>query len=292
MVSEEQMWLGALDYMAPIGYSGLRGQIGYAHTSYQLSGQFSALDAVGVANVTTAKLSYPLVRSQASNLLLSLGLQHKDLRDDYRAAGVVRNKSSNAVPVGLQFDKRDALLGGGVTYGSLTWLSGRLSLDDALTASDATAQTLGSFNKINVDVARIQNIAGNLSVYGRYSGQWASKNLDSSEKFNLGGYYGVRAYPLGEGVGDKGGFTQLEVRYAVGSVTPFFFYDFGHSDTNAQPWGASSSRTVSSPGLGVRSLYGAWSLDATLAWSGTGGASTADSVDRNPRLYMMLGRRF
>jgi len=179
--------------------------------------------------------------------------------------------------------------------GALTWLAGRLSLDDALAATDAsTAQTLGSFNKINLDVARIQKIAGDLSFYGRYSGQWASKNLDSSEKFNLGGYYGVRAYPLGEGVGDKGWFTQLEVRYAVGAVTPFVFYDFGQSSANVQPWDANSSatRTVSGPGVGVRSLYGAWSLDATLALRSKGGPSTADDVDRNPRFFFMLGRRF
>lgn len=294
MLTDEQMWLGSIDYMAPIGASGLRGQIGYAHTSYQLGGQFSALDAVGIANVTTAKLSYPLMRSQAANVLVSLGLQHKDLQDDYRAAAVVRNKSSNGVPVSLQFDKRDALLGGGVTYGSLTWLAGRLALDEALTRGDVDAQTRGSFNKINVDVARIQKVTGNVSFYGRYSGQWASKNLDSSEKFNLGGYYGVRAYPLGEGVGDKGWFTQLEMRYAVGAATPFVFYDFGQSDANAEPWEASASatRTVSGPGLGVRSLYGAWSLDATLAWRGKGGPSTSDDQDRNPRLFFKLGRRF
>ncbi|WP_210546552.1 ShlB/FhaC/HecB family hemolysin secretion/activation protein [Rhodoferax sp. PAMC 29310] len=293
MLTNEQMWLGSIDYSVPIGASGLRGQIGHAHTSYQLGGQFSVLDAVGIANVTTAKLSYPLVRSQATNVLLSLGFQHKDLQDDYRAAGVVRNKSSNGVPVSLQFDKRDALLGGGVTYGSLNWLAGKLTLDEALTVHDL-AQTLGSFNKINIDVARIQNVAGNLSFYARYSGQWASKNLDSSEKFNLGGYYGVRAYPLGEGVGDKGWFTQLEMRYIMGAVTPFLFYDSGQSNANAQPWGANANatRTVSGPGIGVRSFYGAWSLDATLAWRGKGGPSTSDGEDRNPRLYFMLGRRF
>jgi hemolysin activation/secretion protein len=295
LMTDEEMWLGSVDYITPVGASGLRGQLGYARTNYQLGGQFADLDAVGYANVTTAKLSYPLVRSQATNVLLSVGLQHKELQDEYRVAGIVRNKSSNGIPVGLQFDKRDALLGGGVTYGALTWFSGKLSLDAALTASDAsTAQTLGSFNKFNVDVARIQKISGNLSFYGRYSGQWASKNLDSSEKFNLGGYYGVRAYPLGEGVGDKGWFTQLEVRYAMGTVTPFLFYDFGDSTVNAKPWdaNANATRKVSSPGVGVRSLYGAWSLDATLAWRGTGGPSTSDDVDRNPRLFFMLGRRF
>lgn len=294
MLTDEQMWLGSIDYMAPIGASGLRGQIGYAHTSYQLGKAYSE-DAVGTASVTSAKLSYPLMRSQAANILVSLGLQHKDLQDDYDDKVNVWNKSSKGALVGIQFDKRDALLGGGVTYGSLTLLLGEMTLDPTLADDDAdTVQTQGSFNKVNLDVARIQRIGDSLSLYGRYSGQWTNKNLDSSEKFNLGGYYGVRAYPLGEAVGDKGWFTQLEVRYAMDSVTPFVFYDFGHSTVNAKPWGDNSSptRTVSGAGLGVRSLYGAWSLDATLAWRGKGGPSTSDDQDRNPRLFFKLGRRF
>lgn len=295
MVTDEQMWLGSIDYMAPIGASGLRGQIGYAHTSYQLGGQFASLDAVGIANVTTAKLSYPLVRSQATNVLLSLGLQHKALEDNYRAAGVVRNKSSNGVPLTLQFDKRDALWGGGVTYGSFGLLSAKLDLDDVSAVADvASAKTAGSFSKMNLDIARIQNVAGNFSLYGRYSGQWANKNLDASEKFNLGGFYGVRAYPLGEGSGDNGWLAQLEMRYAVGDVTPFVFYDAGRANANAQPWDANSNseRDVAGGGVGVRAIYKGWSLESTLAWRGKGGAATSDTEDRNPRFFFMLGRRF
>ena len=243
LYTSEAMWLGSLDYEMPLGSSGLRGQIGYAHTSYQLAGAFTALDAKGLANVTTAKLSYPVVRSQATNVLLSVGLQHKDLEDHFGTGDITRKKSSNGVPLGLQFDKRDTLLGGGVSYGSLSWLSGQLRLDAAMMATDATtAATQGRFNKVTLDVARIQKIAGDLSFYGRYSGQWANKNLDSSEKFNLGGYYGVRAYPVGEGAGDKGWLTQLELRYSIDGATPFFFYDFGQTNINARPWVLNSTQ--------------------------------------------------
>lgn len=295
MVTDENMWLGSVDYMAPIGASGLRGQVGYAHTSYQLGAQFAALDAVGYSNSTTAKLSYPLVRSQATNVLVSLGMQHKDLQDDYRAAGVVKNKSSNGFPLTLQFDNRDALLGGGVTYGMLSLLSAKLTLDAALSATDATtAKTAGNYSKLNFDIARIQSVAGNFSLYGRYSGQWANKNLDASEKFNVGGYYGVRAYPLGEGSGDRGWLAQLEARYAMGNLTPFLFYDAGKSATNQQPWDTNSQgeREVAGGGIGVRSIYNRWSLESTLAWRSEGGPATSDTQDRNPRFFFVVGRKF
>jgi len=293
--TDEDMWLGSVDYEAPIGASGLRGQIGYAHTTYVLGGQFASLNAQGTAKITTAKLTYPLVRSQATNVFLSAGVQHKQLHDEYRSTNLIRNKSANNVPIGLQFDKRDTLLGGGVTYGALTWLTGNIDLDADASVSDAsTARTQGSFNKTNLDIARIQKAYGDLSLYGRYSGQWASKNLDASEKFNLGGFYGVRAYPLGEGVGDKGWFTQFELRLAMDAVTPFVFYDYGTSRTNAQPWDTNSgaSRTIAGGGVGVRTIYEKWSLDGTISWRSLGGASMADSIDRNPRAFVMLNRRF
>lgn len=295
MYTDEHMWLGSVDYDTPLGASGLRGQVGYAHTSYQLGGSFAALQARGIANVTTAKLSYPLVRSQATNVLLSVGVRHQSLQDDYRASGVSYAKSSDGIPVGLQFDHRDNLLGGGVSYGSLSLLVGKLNLGAAAAASDAaTAMTQGGFSKINLDVARIQRLGSEFSAYGRFSGQWANKNLDASEKFNLGGFYGVRAYPLGEGVGDRGWFTQLELRYTWGQFTPFAFYDFGQSKANIAPWDANSSarRTLAGAGWGVRTLYGQWSVDATLAWQAHGGTSTADPANHNPRLFVMLGRRF
>lgn len=295
MTTNENMWLGSVDYEAPIGASGLRGQIGYAHTSYVLGGSFASLDAHGLAKVTTARLAYPLVRSQATNVLLFVGLQHKQLEDDYRASSLLRNKWTRGIPVGLQFDKRDTLLGGGVTYGSLTWFEGKLDLDAAATVTDGnTAKSGGSFSKVNLDIARIQKLTEDSSAYVRFSGQWARKNLDASEKFNLGGYYGVRAYPLGEGVGDKGWFTQMEWRYAMDTVTPFLFYDYGKSHANVQPWDTNSGavRTVAAAGLGARTLYDKWSIDGTIAWRTTGGPSTADNADRHPRVFVMLGRRF
>ena len=295
LYTNESMWLGSLDYELPLGPSGLRGQIGYAHTNYQLGGEFKSLDATGYARVSTLKLSYPLVRSQATNVLLSLGVQHKALQDSYGVSGTVKDKTSNGIPLGLQFDNRDNLAGGGVTYGSIVWLSGRLDLDATQTAADsASANSQGHFNKLNIDVARIQKLPGNFNLYGRYSGQLANKNLDSSEKFNLGGFYGVRAYPLGEGTGDKGFLAQLEIRYAFDTVTPFLFYDFGQSHTNAQPWDGNSAavRNLAGSGLGLRTGLNGWTIESTLAWRMNGGVATADNVDRNPRIFFMLGRKF
>jgi hypothetical protein len=71
------------------------------------------------------------------------------------------------------------------------------------------------------------------------SGQTASKNLDSSEKFSLGGINGVRAYPQGEASGDEGYRGTVELRHNVmPNVQATVFYDWGKVTINRNPFGA------------------------------------------------------
>lgn len=292
LVSDEQLMLGALNYSLPVGASGLRGYVGYAITRYVLAKEFSYLQANGTAKVASAGLSYPLMRSQKTNLTLSGTYQAKDLRDNKDSTSTREIKSSQSVPMALQFDNHDTLGGGGITYGSAGWTPGKLQLDAA--ALD-TNNTRGGFNKFNLDVVRLQTLPAGFSLMGRVSLQSANKNLDSSEKMSLGGAGGVRAYPTGEASGDEGMLGQLELRYSAGTYAPYLFVDSGSIKTNAKPLpGATSNqRSLSGGGVGVRYQRDAWSADATLAWRHTGGAPQADtSSDPKPRVWLNLGYRF
>ena len=292
-VSNTGEWLGNLAYSLPLGTSGLRGQLGYAHIYYKLGEQFRSLDASGIVDIASAGLSYPLIRSQRRNLTLAATWQGK--RFDNKQNAVNSRKHSNVLPLMLQFNQRDGFFGGGLSYGDLIFTSGDLYLNGAQKAADASsARTAGSFQKLNIDVVRLQATAvSNLSLYGRLSAQWASKNLNSSEKFGLGGPNGVRAYPVGEGFGDEGGFVQMEVRYRVNHVTPYVFYDVGRIKINVNPWTTGTNyRTLAGAGLGLRYAYKAFSVDGLLAWRTHGGAPTSDTRNRNPRVWLATGWRF
>jgi len=251
VVSSEELWLGSLAYSLPLGGAGWRANVGYAHTSYELGKEFTDAKASGTAKVSTVGASYSAVRSQAMNLTLGVSAQHKDL-DNQSGEDADRNgKTSTSWPLSAQFDARDSLGGGGVTYGGLVLTQGRLKLDAGLTEGDQALNTRGSFHKWNLDLARIQvTPVQGLSLFGRVSTQSASKNLDSSEKFGLGGAGGVRAYPTGEGYGDKGWLTQLEARYAMGAFSPYAFYDAGAVRTNAKPLPDATSNKRSIAGVG------------------------------------------
>lgn len=295
LVTDEAMWFGSADYEIPLDGTGLRGQIGYSHTAYELGKDFASLGASGLAKIWSAKLSYPLIRSQMFNLQASVGFQHKTLQDDFASTSTHENKFSQVVPLTLRFDQRDGLLGGAITYGQLTASIGTLHLDSALTAADlTTAQKAGSFAKLNLDVARIQKLGAGFSAYLRGSFQWANDNLDSSERLGLGGSEGVRAYPLGEGSGDQGWLGQAEIRYDAGSFAPFVFFDSGSTDLNRHPWDVASdkTRTISGAGVGVRATYEKWNAELTVASPTTGGAPQSDSKDPSVRVFFSATRSF
>lgn len=296
MVTSENMLLGSLDYEAPVNGSGLRWQVGYSHTTYQLGREFAALDASGLAKVWSAKLSYPIIRSQATNLLASVGFQHKDLFDDYKVAGTTESKWADLIPLNLRFDHRDQFLAGGVSFGLLSFTFGQLHLDPALTVTDAaTARRAGSFGHVNLDLARIQSLGSGFSLYGRFSVQRSTNgNLDSSERIGIAGSEGVRAYPLGEGSGDDGWVAQLEARYDAGDFAPYAFYDAGSTDLNHRPWdvASTSTRTISGAGLGVRYNHDKWSANLAVAFRIDGGAPTADVGKGSARLLVSASRTF
>jgi hemolysin activation/secretion protein len=87
-------------------------------------------------------------------------------------------------------------------------------------ASDAAgAQVAGRFSKLVVDYGRNQALGSGWSWQLNLRGQAnLGRNLESSERFSLGGVDGVRAYPSGEGVGDSGWLASLTARYALPQV--------------------------------------------------------------------------
>ena len=296
LYSDLGLWLGSASYSAPLGANGWRASAGYAHTYYLLGKDFAALDANGTADVFTAGVSYPLVRSAQANLTVGINWQHKSLTDIKGAAGTESHKSSDSQPVTLQFDHRDNV--GGFTYGSLGFTPGLLNVSDEAADSSSGLNTRGHFNKWNLNLARIQSTpAPNLSLFGRMSAQSANKNLDSSERFSLGGPAGVRAYPLGEAIGDDGCLAQLELRYQVGAFSPYAFYDAGTVRINAKPGSltpapTTNTRSIAGAGVGTRYQQGSWNIDLAVAWRTAGGAPQADKSSQDPRVWLTAGRLF
>lgn len=282
--TSESLSLGTLSFSSPIGTSGLRGKAGYAVTQYQLGREFATSQASGEATELSVEVSYRLIRTQQSSWTIRGGVVKKHLRDENINGEI--GKSSVSFPLGVQFYELGDT-GGALTFGSLSWTKGKLQAP----AGNDVLNTIGQFDKYNLNLIRLQPLSRNYTLYLNYSQQVASRNLDSSEGYGLGGVAGVRAYPSGEASGDEFWLTQVEFRYLTGAYTPFGFYDFGSSKSNAV--GPSPSRSIAGVGLGLRYQQSAWSAEATMAWRTTGGPPQADtSRDPTPRIWLKISYRF
>jgi hemolysin activation/secretion protein len=235
--------------------------VAYSYLKYSLGREFESLHANGTAQVATLYGSYPLIRSRNTNLYAHLAFDAKTFRDKVDSTASVTDKKANALTASLTGDHRDGFGGGGITGYSLGWTTGKLDIQTpSVRAFDAlTAQSNGNYNKLSYSLMRLQNVTNTISLYGAVSGQFASKNLDVSEKMELGGMYGVRAYPEGEAYADQGYLATLEARLLLPKFSPdipgqmqlIAFIDSGHVTTNRNPWDASSnSRILSGAGVG------------------------------------------
>lgn len=253
---------------APIGPNGWRVGLNTSALSYKLvASEFSALNAKGTSDSVGLEASYPLIRSRLKNLYFIANADRKSFDNQSLGATTTRYKA-NTLAIGLAGNLFDNLGGGGANSASLTLVEGDLNLDGSPNqAADAvTASTAGRYSKLRYAASRQQVLTQELSFFAVLSGQWASKNLDSSEKFYLGGASGVRAYPVNEGGGAKGQLVNLELRWRLPEgFTLTGFYDYGQLTVNR------NNSFAGAPAINSYSLQG---RGLSLAWqSGRRGPS-------------------
>ena len=260
LTSGSGMTYGRASYQMQFG----RATVGVAYSGldYKLDKEFGSLDAHGTARIASVFGSYPLIRSRNTNLYVLAGFDDKEFEDIVGATSTVTKKSIEVGSLGLAGNHRDDIGGGGLSSYSVTAFAGTLDIKtpEALAVDAATAQANGSYQKLEFNVERLQSVTEALSLSASVRGQVAAQNLDSSEKMDLGGPYGVRAYPVGEGYSDEGYVAHLEARLLVpgfsehmpGQVHLIGFYDIGAGTINKDPWtNEDNHRTLSAAGAGI-----------------------------------------
>jgi hemolysin activation/secretion protein len=290
---------GRLSAQAPVGNFTVGAA--YAHFRYDLGREFASLEAHGTADVASLYASYPLIRSRDSNLYALAAVDVSWFHDEIDLITGRSDKKSEVVNLGLRGDSHDRLGGGGWNLYSASWAIGNLGLQSPLDrAADAlTARSDGGFSKIQYSVARLQSVSGPLSLYAAVRGQFAFDNLDSSEKMELGGAYGVRAYPEGEAYGDQGYVATAEARLAIvppalpGQLQLIAFVDTGRVRYAHNPWFTTANHAR-------RSGYGAglaWYAPGNLILRATYARRLGDTLatsgpDRADRFWFQISKSF
>ncbi len=255
----------------PVGHSGLRLGLSYAAMSvdFDLEQGFSVpINIASDSSAASLFASYPLQRSAQTNMDLYASLDFKNYQNSILYGAVENDRDITSASLGFSGDHIDRF--SGQTRWGLTLTQGDVGLVEGSSYqfNDAQgAQTEGSFTKINYSLQRYQSLPlDGLFFNASLNGQWASGNLDSAEKFQLGGPDGVRAWPVGEGIGDNGWVANLELRQILaqpdwGRVEAFGFYDAGgitqYADLNPGiVYDGPNSYTLKGYGAGLSLTYG------------------------------------
>jgi hemolysin activation/secretion protein len=144
-----------------------------------------------------------------------------------------------------------------------------LDLGKTHIAAQATGITLedGRFNRWRYNLNHTQFIKNDLSLTGKFYGQFANQNLNSSEKFYLGGTSGVRAYPTSEGSGSEGYIMNLEARKELPlNLSVLGFYDFGHVKQKVEQAEAMNTYNLKGYGMAL-DWQGPYRTNVSLIWA-------------------------
>lgn len=265
----------------PIGYDGWRIGVRGSYLDYELvADEFKLLEAQGSSTAYGVEASYPVLRSRLTNVLLTGGYEKTDF--DNEVLSVDTSKYSvDAFTAAANAYRFDNLGGGGLTRAGLTVTYGKVDLSGSPNAAADAAgpQVDGGFVTVRYFLSREQELNSVAALYAALSGQAANGNLDSSEKFYLGGLSGVRAYQPSEAGGDEGQVINLEARFRLPyRMSATAFYDWGQVKVNRDNdfAGAAARNSFSVHGAG---LALGWTSDFGLSAKATWAHRFSDRTD-------------
>lgn len=276
-------------YSLPVGPWSTTLGTSYSRMRYQLGKNFQVLEAKGQATVRSLFASQPLIRSRNFNLSAQLQFDDKQLQDDIDLFDLRSPKHVELWTLGVNASGQDRWLGGGQSFVSLSYSAGRLGIGEDIdrTMDRLSAGAAGHFTRGNLSLGRLQSLSPRWQLYSQLNAQWAGNNLDSSEKFGLGGPNGVRAYALGTGSGDQGWQASTELRYlAAPGVQLSTFADRGVITVSKRPWTSENNqRSLTAAGVSVSWRGAGQQLSATAAWP-IRGPERNDAPHQDPRVWV------
>jgi len=284
-----------LTYLRPVGSSGARVGASVDYYNYDATALYDGGDINGWASDLRLYATYPLIRSRYTNLNLRTDFSHYRIvdRNPNNPAYVPPSSNPfadeerriNMVQISLSGDETHDALPNGTTLFEATVTGGNLDITGNANyqAFDASGtpffssgpQTDGSFARFNYRLQRLQHLWGPWSAYASLTGQFASGNLDPSQRFYLGGPTSLAGYPIAEASGDQGNEIHLELRrdFAApwgGNLQTGLFYEQGWLKRFKDPWYAldtDNNITLKTVGLQLtQTIESKWVIRGLVGW--------------------------
>lgn len=219
---------GSLIYRAPtVVVPGLSGVIGATRSELQLSnGTFAALDVRGPSSTQYAGADWLFVNTDVLQMQATLHY----IREASRLTSIgiqLSNERFNVAELGWSMNHTDQRFHGI----DLLQVNVRKSLSDQSSEPDLVSPNHASnFLSERVSYTRLQFLTKSQRIYFKLSGQYTNDALAPLEQFAIGGPDSVRAYPIADGLTDRGFYSALEYHVDApgfgNKISPFY----------ARPW--------------------------------------------------------
>ena len=232
-----------LNYSMPVGNNGLRIGSNATYLEYKvITNEFKSLEPNGHSAGFGLEASYPIYRSRDKNLNLDFDYDTKAFKNNTNTE-VVSDYFTRIFSASLSGDFVDQwLLDGATNNAKFIFDHGKNDLKNSpnYVTDISNSHTHGIFNRAQLSFRRDQFLKNDYTLVIKGSGQLTDHNLDSSQKFYLGGPTGVRAYPTSEGSGSEGYLLNLELKKDLPfNLTGSIFYDEGYVRQNVDNLDAS-----------------------------------------------------
>lgn len=258
-------------YTLPVGARGLQIGSNASHMVYKfiepMEGGYTPL---GHSYTYKLNATYPIILSNNKNLNVEMDYEKKYFLNKMSSPDQTAIESDYKVDVFsvlISGNYVDGFLAGAQNNASINLGFGNVNLDGSpnKTRDLEGSNTQGNYKRLHWNLSRNQFFTDSLSLNLDASGQAANRNLDSSEKFYLGGINGVRAYPTSEGSGSDGYLLKVELhKYLPHNFHVSVFVDKGYVK---QYHVAHTFDGTSLPSEGPNS-FTLKGLGATVSWSG------------------------
>lgn len=311
---KSNLFNGSIDYSLLAGGYGTRVGAGYSHLNYHYN--FLQQGYNGYSDNWTLYVNHPWIRTARARVDVRAEAGQQFLTDKYPAGlfSSTDEEGRKRVTLGtLSLSGSVADVPGGITGFSVQGTSGELDYRNDTARQINFSPELGSagqFARLNYALNHDQQVWGPFSVFTGVKGQLASHNLDSSQKFLLGGPGAVRAYDIGTGSVDNGTVATGEIRWqhdiptrwtgASPSLTVAAFYDQGwgeqYTENRNQVSGGSLTphNSVNLSGAGLyTTVAAAGNYALTLTWAHrTGNADPVSGLADRDRFWVSAVKSF
>lgn len=210
---------GGLDYEIPLFSPRDSLRVLHLTNTYTVganAANLAAVDTKGETQVDEIGYRHDFPRSRLGSASIGIAFNVKSAEFRAPPTAIFEDKLTTA-RIDAQWERVDTRFRGvnqftlSYTHGFKDLLGSLDDYDPAILGGASRLGASGEFDKISLEIQRLQRLTQSTSILLRLDGQYSDDPLVSLEQFSLGGPDSVRAYSVSEVLAERGGVASLEL---------------------------------------------------------------------------------